>query len=167
MSLVGLGFINIIPAHMAHGMIPKTLSAKPHPAHPSASPTKMCGFEHCGILHWPLVVGRTQRPGKRPRARTSCGDASWWSCAARLRRASVAVGSLVRPTSWGALNIPKSRASLVETPLRHCLFYSGNFRLHFRTAFSAFACSCAGSAGFCRFREFCSCPKSGRYFLKL
>ena len=55
-----------------------------------------------------------------------------------------------------ALNIPKSRASLLETSLRHCLFYCWNFRLHFRI-----------SAGLCWFREFCSCPKSGRYFFKL
>ena len=58
----GLGFINIILAHMAHGIIPKTLSAKPHPAHPSASPTKMCGFEHCGILsNFPISDRSSQR----------------------------------------------------------------------------------------------------------
>ena len=48
-----------------------------------------------------------------------------------------------------ALNIPKSRASLVETPLRHCLFYCGNFRLHFRTAFSAFASVIAAARADC------------------
>ena len=117
----GLGFINIMLAHMAHGIIPKTLSAKPHPAHPSASPTKMCGFEHCGILsNFPISDRSSQRELPPLAARQQPADwagSSRYQDAAREPRPEEDHGCL-RPPSVAPQAAPPTVARRRDRALR-------------------------------------------------